>query len=198
MNKPKIKVILGSIREGRNGIKVAEWFMNAVKEFDGADIELVDLKEYPLPLFADAESPMMRGTKENANPQVQTWLNKLNEGDGFIFITAEYNHGIPGVFKNAIDYALAEWHNKPVGFVSYGGSAGGSRSIEQLRQVVAELSMYDIREEINIPFIWAAFDEQGNLPHNDSLKDTANVIISKVSDLALKLKTPVTLNTVLV
>lgn len=188
MQKPKIQVILGSIREGRSGIKVAEWFMNAIKDFDGAEVELVDLIDYPMPLLADAISPMARGKNKNPNPAVQKWLDKIDSADGYVFITAEYNHSVPGALKNAIDYGNAEWAEKPVGFVGYGSFAGGSRAVEHLRQIAAELNMYDIRDEILIPIIWAAFDEQGNLAHSDSLTVTANAIISKVTSLAVKLK----------
>ncbi len=189
MNKPKIQVILGSIRVGRNGDKVAKWFMNAIENFTEADIELVDLKDYPMPLFADAQSPSDRGTNPNPNPAVKKWLDKINEADGYIMITPEYNHSVPGALKNAIDYGKAEWAEKSIGFVGYGAFAGGSRSVEHLRQIAGELSMYDVRDQILIPVIWAAFAEDGKLlDHNDSQIQNAHAVISSVTNLALKLK----------
>lgn len=189
MNKPKIQVILGSIREGRNGIKVSDWFMKTVKDFEGADIELVDLIDYPMPLLADAIAPMARGTDKNPNPAVQKWLDKINEADAFVFLTPEYNHSVPGALKNAIDYGFIEWAEKPLGLVGYGATSGGSRSIEHLRQIAAELSMYDIRDNIMIVNVWSAFDEQGEIiEHSNSQKETANKIVAKLTSLSNKLR----------
>lgn len=193
MNKPKIQVILGSIRKGRNGKKVADWFMNAIKDFDGAEVELVDLLDYPMPLFEDEVSPLMRGAGKNENPAVQKWLDKISEAHGYVFITAEYNHSVPSALKNAIDYGFAEWNDKVLGLVGYGAAAGGSRSIEHLRQIAAQLSMYDISDHIIIPNVWAAFNEQGELnEHADGNKALANSMIAKLAELASKLNTPVT------
>lgn len=187
MEKPTIAVILGSIREGRAGEKVAKWFMEALKENVHAHLELVDLREYPLPLFADATPPSMRqGLHPNAD--VQKWLEKIAAADGFVIITPEYNHGYPGPLKNAIDYAYAEWNGKPVGFVSYGGLAAGSRAVEQLREVVVELQMIPVREQVMIPLVWQAFDSSGMPEHADSLAKTANDMVAKVAELAGKLK----------
>jgi NAD(P)H-dependent FMN reductase len=188
MNKPKIAVILGSIREDRAGKQVAEWFMHAIHNFEDADIELIDLKDHPMPLLADAISPMQRGTEPHSIPAVQSWLNKIKEADGFVFITAEYNHSVPGALKNAIDYGYTEWNNKSIGFVSYGSAAGGSRAVEHLRQIASELQMHDIRDQIIIPTIWNAFDENGKLEREDSHAKTALSIIEKVSTLAAQLK----------
>lgn len=189
MNKPKIQVILGSIREGRNGEKVADWFMNTVKDFKDADIELVDLKDYPMPLFEDAESPLMRGTNQNANQDVQKWLDKINEADAYVFVTPEYNHGVPGPYKNAIDYGYAEWAEKPLGLVGYGAAGGGSRAVEHWRQIAAQLSMYDIYDHIIIVNVWAAFNEQGEIAeHADAQKETANKIVAKLTSLSNKLR----------
>lgn len=187
MEKPKIAVVLGSIREGRNGEKVAKWFMEALKTNEHAELELLDLLEYPMPLFADATPPSMR-QGAHANPAVQKWLDKVAAADGFIIITPEYNHGTSSALKNAIDYAYTEWNGKPVGFVSYGGLAAGSRAVEQLRQVAVELQMIPVREQVMIPLVWQAFDANGVLEHADSLAKSADVMVAKVAGLAGKLK----------
>ncbi len=189
MNKPKIQVILGSIRVGRNGEAVAKWFMDAIKDFDGADVELVDLKDYPMPLLEDEMSPMERANNKNPNPAVQKWLDKISEADGYVMITAEYNHSVPGALKNAIDYGNYEWREKAIGFVGYGSFAGGARAVEHLRQIAGELYMYDVRDQIVIPMVWAAFGEDGKLlDHNDAQAETANTILASVTKLAAKLK----------
>lgn len=187
MSKPKIHVILGSIREGRAGEKVAAWFMEAMKNCESAELQLLDLRDFPLPMFADATPPSQR-QGPHANQDVQKWLDKVIEAEGFIIITPEYNHGYSSVLKNAIDYGYHEWADKPVGFVSYGGLAGGSRAVEQLRQVAGELHMHDIRDQVMIPLVWAAFDENGKLHHAESLEKTAKLVVDKVAELATKLK----------
>jgi NAD(P)H-dependent FMN reductase len=187
MDKPKIKVILASIREGRAGAKVAEWFMPQAQKNSHAEFELLDLKEHPLPLFADAEPPIMR-QGPHALPAVNRWLEQIDAADGFIVITPEYNHGYPAALKNAYDYGYKEWNGKPIGFVGYGGAAGGARSVEQQRQVAAELRMYDVRDQVLIAFVWAAFDESGKLLNEEAHANNAKLVVDSVVDLAIRLK----------
>jgi NAD(P)H-dependent FMN reductase len=187
MAKPKIHVILGSIREGRAGEKVARWFMNAFKDNESAELELIDLKDFPLPMYADATPSSMR-QGPHQNPDVQKWLEKVEQADGYIIITPEYNHGYSSVLKNALDYPYKEWHDKPVGFVSYGGLAGGARAVEQLRQVVAELHMIDVRDQVLIPTVWSAFDQDGNLQNTEMHLKNAKLVVEKVAKLAVQLK----------
>jgi len=187
MNKPKIHVILGSIREGRAGVNVAKWFMEAMKDYKDAELELVDLKDYPLPLFDDAVLPGMRQGLHK-NPAVQKWLDKVNSADGYIIITPEYNHGYPSALKNALDFPYKEWGNKAVGFVSYGGGAGGGRAVEQLRQVAGELHLYDVRDQVLIPMIWSAFDKDGKLLNADIHIKTALAVTDAVTKLSVQLK----------
>ena len=144
----KIKVILGSTRQGRFGEKPAQWIFEEAKKKEGVDVELLDLCEYPMPFFDEPASPA--SIKEPyTNPVVQKWTAKIADGDAFIIVTPEYNHGYPAVLKNALDYVYKEWNRKAVGFVSY-GSVGGARSIEQLREVAVELQMAPIRASIHL------------------------------------------------
>ncbi len=183
MNKPKILVILGSIREGRAGEKIAKWFMDAIKTVDSAEFELVDLKDWPLPMFADAQTPSTR-TWAHPNPLVQKWLEKVAGADGYIIITPEYNHSYPAALKNVLDYPYKEWNNKVIGFVGYGGFAGGSRAVEHLRQIAAELQMYDVREQVLIPVVWQAFDQAGNLLNAEMHGKNARAVAEKVAKVA--------------
>ena len=144
-----IKVILGSTREGRFGDKPARWIFDEAAKKENVKAELLDLRDYPLPFFNEPVSPSM--IKEPyAHPVVKQWTAKIAEGDAFIIVTAEYNHGYPAVLKNVLDYVYREWHRKTVGFVGY-GSVAGARAIEQLRQVAVELQMAPIRAAIHIP-----------------------------------------------
>ncbi|MGB4440125.1 MAG: NAD(P)H-dependent oxidoreductase [Sedimentibacter sp.] len=140
----KIGIILGSTRPGRNGEAVANWVYELAKQRKDAQFELVDINDYDLPLYDEPYPAMMQ---QYTKDHTKKWSEKIKEFDGFIFVTAEYNHSIPGALKNAIDYLNVEWINKAVGFVGY-GSAGGARAVEQLRQVAAELQMADVRAQV--------------------------------------------------
>ncbi|MDO8442932.1 MAG: NAD(P)H-dependent oxidoreductase [bacterium] len=150
MNTPiKIKIILGSTRQNRFSEKPAQWIFEEAKKLEGAEAELLDLRDYPMPFFDSPISPSM-AKGQYPNEVVKKWAEKINDGDAFIIVAPEYNHGYTAVLKNALDVIYTEWNRKPVGFVSY-GSAVGARSVEQLRQVAVELQMAPIRNAIHIP-----------------------------------------------
>ena len=162
MNQPlNIKVIIGSIREGRFGDKPAAWILEELKKREGITAELLDLRDYPMPFFAEAKTPSSLA-EPYANPVVQKWTAKIAEGDAFIMVTPEYNHGYPAALKNAIDYVYKEWNRKAVAFVGYGG-VGGARAVEQLREVAVELQMAPVRAAVHIPAPWFLVDEKGAL-----------------------------------
>ncbi len=150
----KLQIILGSTRDVRLGGTVAQWALEQAMEHKEYQVELVDLKDWNLPMFNASESP---ATGKYSLDLVKQWSKKIASADAYIVVTPEYNHGYPGVLKNAMDYLYKEWNNKPIAFVGYGGAAGGSRAVEQLRQVVIELQMAPIRESVVIPNIWSAF-----------------------------------------
>ena len=142
----KVAIILGSTRPGRNGEAVGQWIHEIAKKRSDADFEFVDIKDFNLPLLDEPISPSMgQYTKEHT----KTWSAKIDSFDAYVFVTAEYNHGIPGALKNAIDFLFREWNNKVAGFVSY-GSAGGVRAVEQLRLVMAELKVATVRSQVQL------------------------------------------------
>ena len=145
MTKPKIAVIVGSIRPNRQGDKPAQWILNLAKERGEFDVELVDLKDYPLPLF---DAPASDFWMPTSNEVAAKWQAKLNEFDGFIIVTAEYNRSIPGALKNAIDWAYTPFIKKAVAYVSY-GSVGGARAVEHLRTIMTELQTVSIRHGVH-------------------------------------------------
>lgn len=140
----KIQVILGSTRPGRNGEQVAQWVYEHAKERNDIEVELVDVQDYDLPLLDEPAPP---STNQYSKDHTKKWAAKIGEADGYVFVTGEYNHSIPGALKNAIDYLYKEWNNKAAGFVGY-GSAGGVRAIEHLRQVMAEVQVADVRANV--------------------------------------------------
>lgn len=146
--KLKIKIILGTIRPGRFGERPARWIYQQLSKRDDLDVELLDLKDYPLPMFDSPMSPAMMG-KKYPNELVQKWSAKIDEADAYVIVTPEYNHGYSSVLKNALDWLGPEWYRKAVGFVSY-GSASGARAVEQLRQVIVELRMVSANRAMHL------------------------------------------------
>ncbi len=154
----KIEVLVGSVRQNRFCDKPANYLCGELKKEENVEAELVDLKEWDLPFFNEPITPVA-SKGEYKNPLVKKFAEKISEADGFVIVTPEYNHGYPGVLKNALDWIYYPWNQKPVGFVSYGG-AGGARSVEQLRQVVIALHMHPIQPSITIPLeILRAFQQ---------------------------------------
>src|ERR1700731_75183 len=133
----KIAVIIGSTRPGRNGEAVAKWVYEIAQKRADAGFELVDIKDFNLPLLDEPVPPMMG---QYSKPHTKAWAAKIGSFDGYVFVTPEYNHSISAAIKNAIDFLFAEWNNKAAGFVSYGG-ASGARAAEPLGPVVAGVRM---------------------------------------------------------
>jgi NAD(P)H-dependent FMN reductase len=144
----RIQVILGSVRPNRFGGKPAGWVVDRLSTHPGLDVELVDLYEHPLPFF-DRELPPAYTGRAHQTPEVSRFAERIDQADGFVFVSPEYNHGPSAVLKNALDHTFVEWHRKPVAFVGY-GNVGGARAIEQLRQIVVELEMAPLRHAVHI------------------------------------------------
>ncbi|WP_232548818.1 NADPH-dependent FMN reductase [Propioniciclava soli] len=144
----KIGIIIGSIREGRAGESVGAWVFEDAEKREGASYELIDLKDFDVPLLTDPRHPMSMG-KSYDDERVQAWSDAIDACDAYVFVTPEYNHGVPGAFKNAVDVLGGEWMGKAVAFVGY-GSVGGVRAIENWRTVLANFQMYDVRPEVNL------------------------------------------------
>lgn len=140
----KLAIIVGSTRPGRKAEAVAQWVHGIAKKRTDAEYELVDLQDFDLPLLDEPVPPSMG---KYSKPHTLKWAAKIDSFDGFVFVTPEYNHSVPAALKNAIDFLFKEWNNKAAGFVSY-GSAGGVRSVEHLRLVMAELQIADVRAQV--------------------------------------------------
>ena len=142
-----IQVISSTTREGRFSERVATWVTGQLAARDDFDVEQIDLREYPLPFF-DGVAPA-RAPREYASPELERLGRRLDRADGYIVLTAEYNHGYPAVLKNAMDWTFVEWRRKPMSFVGW-GQVGGARAIEQLRQVAVEFEMAPLRHAVHI------------------------------------------------
>lgn len=140
----KIAIILGSTRPGRNGEAVAKWLHERAKTRSDAEFELLDVKDFNLPLL-DEPVPPSRG--QYSKEHTKRWAATINAFDAYVFVTPEYNHSTSGALKNAIDFLYKEWNNKAAGFVSY-GSAGGARAVEHLRLIMAEMQVATVRAQV--------------------------------------------------
>ena len=181
---PNIHVILGSTRQGRSGEKVARWFMAHARARSDLDVELVDLRDWPLPFFDQQVPPMMGGYSDAAQ---QRWAAQVARADGYVLVTPEYNHGYPAVLKNALDHLFSEWNGKPVAFVGYGGPGGGLRAVEQLRQVVVELEMVPMRQQVAIAGVYAAFDQDGRLADREQHDRQAGAVLDELAGWTARL-----------
>lgn len=173
-----IKIILGSTRPNRFGKQVADWIMELTKTHKNARFELIDLQEVNLP-FLDEPLPPIQGNYQQ--PHTKAWANIIGPADGFIVVTGEYNFSIPAALKNAFDFLAAEWRYKPVAFVSYGASAGGARAVEHLRSSVANLGMFDLRDQVLMPNYWTQLNEQGMLEPTEDQTTAAHKLIDRIA-----------------
>ena len=139
-----VAIIVGSTRPGRKAEDVARWVYRIAAKRSDALFEVVDIASFNLPLLDEALPPSMG---QYAQPHTKAWAAKIAEFDAFVFVTPEYNHSTSGALKNAIDYIFREWNDKAAGFVGY-GSVGGTRAVEQLRLVMGELKIADVRAQV--------------------------------------------------
>lgn len=171
----RIAVIIGSTRPGRKGQAVAEWVYDIARQRSDADYELVDIADYHLPYLDEAAPPSLG---QYTQPHTLAWARTIDSFDGYVFVTPEYNHSTSGALKNAIDFLYAEWNNKAAGFVSY-GSAGGTRAVEHLRLVMAELQVADVRAQAALSLFtdFTAFTAFTPAPHQ---ADVVAVVLDQV------------------
>ncbi len=149
MSTLRIAIVTGSTRPGRNNEAVARWVHRLAQQRTDALYELVDIADYQLPLFDEPMSPM---SGKYTKPHTRAWSETVASFDGYVFVTPEYNHSVPGALKNAIDFLYREWNNKAAGFVSYGGS-GGVRAAEHLRLVMSELMVATVRAQVMLSLV---------------------------------------------
>lgn len=173
----KVKIILGSTRDGRFGEIPWRWIAALAGEQKDFEVESIDLRDWPLPFFNSPKSPSM--VEQYDDPLVQKWAQKIAEADAFIIVTPEYNHSFTAVLKNALDVIYKEWNRKPVTFVGY-GVIGAARAVEQLRGVAVELQMVPIRDAVHVSAFWAAFDDKGQ-PKDAALAEKAEAVFEQLT-----------------
>lgn len=179
----RVGIILGSTRPGRLGEAVAKWVHENVSGRTDAEYELVDIADYNLPLL-DEPVPPSRG--QYSKDHTKRWAEKIASFDAFVFVTPEYNHGIPGALKNAIDFLFAEWNNKAAGFVSY-GSAYGVRAVESLRLVCGEIRIADVRSQVMLS-LFADFENYSVFKPHERHLSSLNTMLDELAAWAGALK----------
>lgn len=161
----KLAVIVGSTRENRQSIKQAKWVAGVARQNEDVQVELIDLADYPMPFFSEPMSPRYNQNRQ-IDPGAQKWLHKLEGFDAYVFVTPEYNHSVPGVLKNALDYVTWEIQRKPAAVVAH-GSAGGARAEVHLKEILSESKAVVIPSYT--PLMMAGMSEQ--IDDNGNLTD---------------------------
>jgi len=179
----KLQVIVGSTRPNRAGKGVAVWVYEAAKERTDIEVELVDIADFDLPLL---DEPMPPSLHQYTKEHTKRWAAKIDEADGYIFVTGEYNHSVPGALKNAIDFLYKEWNNKAAGFVSY-GSNGGSRVVEHLRGIMGEVQIADVREQLLLSLA-SDFESYHTFQPTETHESKLNTVIDQIESWAEALK----------
>jgi NAD(P)H-dependent FMN reductase len=151
-----LQTIVASTRKGRKGPLVADWFLERAGLHGTFDIEKVDLAAMDLPLFDEPAHPRLRRYTQS---HTLAWSNVVDRADAYVFVMPEYDHGPPASLLNAVQYLVHEWACKAVGFVSYGGVSGGSRSVQALTPVLTTLRMVPVADAVTIPFFTKSIDK---------------------------------------
>jgi NAD(P)H-dependent FMN reductase len=176
---PKVGIIISSTRPNRFADHPARWIFERASKRNSFEVEMLDLRDYPMPFFEEVASPAWAPTK---NPVALEWQKKVAEMDGFIVVAAEYNRGPTAVMKNALDYAYQQWNRKPIAFVGY-GATGGARAVEQLRTNSIELQMAPVRAGVHIqaPVYMEVLEGKKGLEEFDFLNKAAEDMLDQLT-----------------
>ena len=180
--KPKIALIIGSTRKTRFADKPAAWMLKQMQARDDMTVELVDLRDFDLPLFDEPASNMWM---PSSDPHAVAWQKKMAEFDGYVFVVAEYNRSITGALKNALDQAYVEWTHKPMSAIAY-GSVGGTRALEHLRLIAVELQMVPTRNAVHIGMgdFFKVHPMGSDAPIEEIEGNLANAVKATLDDMA--------------
>jgi NAD(P)H-dependent FMN reductase len=183
--RPRLLVVIASTRPGRAGRPIGDWFAERAGAHGAFEVEVVDLAQLDLPFLDEPHHPRLR---RYTHAHTKAWSATVERGDAFVFVTPEYNHGFPAPLKNAIDFLCHEWARKPVGFVSYGGVAAGTRAVKMLQAVVSAVKMVPVMDAVSIPFIVEFFDDAGHLHPTEIMERSAATMLDEVARLEAALR----------
>jgi NAD(P)H-dependent FMN reductase len=174
---PRLQIIIASTRPGRVGLPVGRWFEAQARAHGAFEVDLVDLLELNLPFMDEPNHPRLA---QYTHRHTKGWSAAVQAADAFVFVTPEYNYGFTAPLKNAIDFLHSEWQYKPVGFVSYGGVAGGTRAVQMLKQIVTTLKMTPLFEAVTIPFVAQFIDDEGEFVPNEMLEQSVKPMLDEL------------------
>jgi NAD(P)H-dependent FMN reductase len=174
---PTLQIVIASTRPGRVGLPVAQWLIERAREHGGFELDVVDLAEFRLPFMDEPAHPRLR---QYIHEHTRAWSARVDAADAFVFVMPEYNHGFNAPLKNALDYLHHEWQHKPLGFVSYGGVAAGTRAVQMLKPVVASLKLTPLFEAVHIPFVARLLDDDGRVHANETMEAAADAMLDEL------------------
>ncbi|BDT88599.1 NADPH-dependent FMN reductase [Nocardia cyriacigeorgica] len=175
----KLAVIIGSVRDGRFGPVVANWFADHARAHGGYDVDVIDLADYDIPLELPAVPPAMNPDPDRPAGMVGL-TERLSAADAYVIVTPDYNRSFPASLKAAIDWHFTQWQGKTIGFVGYSGGSGGLLAIEGLRQVFNELDAHTLREYVSFPRYYLLFDENGQLREPEEPAAAARTMLDRL------------------
>ena len=172
-----LKIIIVSTRPGRKGPALGAWIYEAAKKYADLNVELLDLAVINLPFLDEPVHPRFQ---KYEHEHTKKWSAIISSADAYIIVTPEYNYGYPAPIRNALDYLYNEWTYKPVGFVSYGGVAGGTRAVQMLKQVVTAQKMMPVAESVNVPFFTKFINENGQFVPDEVIESGAAAMLAEL------------------
>lgn len=181
----KLHVIIASTRPGRGGLPVGKWAFEHAKEHGGFDVKLVDLAEVNLPFLDEPGHPK---AQKYEHEHTKSWSSLVQEADAFLIVTPEYDYGMPATLLNAVHYLFNEWAYKVVGFVSYGGVSGGTRSVQMAKNVITSVNMMPVPVGVSIPF-YTEHLKDGVFSPPDNQKKALKATLDEVAKWSGALKT---------
>ncbi len=182
---PTLMVIIASTRPGRVGLPVGEWFVERASADGAFEVDSVDLADLALPFMDEPNHPRLR---RYIHDHTKDWSARVDRADAFAFVMPEYNHGFSAPLKNALDYLHQEWAGKPLGLVSYGGIAAGTRAAQMVKPVATALRMHPLLEAVPIPFVANSIDEDERFQPSESVERAATAMLAELvrSEQALR------------
>jgi NAD(P)H-dependent FMN reductase len=170
-------IVIASTRPGRVGLPVARWFEARARAHGAFELDVVDLFELDLPFLDEPHHPKLaKYTKQHT----KEWSQRVDAADAVVLVMPEYNHGYTAPLKNALDFLHREWQHKPVGFVSYGGVAAGTRAVQLLKPVLIALKTHPLMDVVSIPFVKERVGEDGEFRADEPLEGAARVMLDEL------------------
>jgi NAD(P)H-dependent FMN reductase len=183
---PKVMIIVASTRPGRVGIPMAEWIRDVTLRHGGFEsVDFADLAEIDLPFMNEPHHPRLH---KYTHQHTRDWSARVAPADAFVVVTPEYNYGMTAPLKNAIDYLHREWAYKPVAFVSYGGVAAGTRSVQMTKLVMTTLRMFALFEAVYVPFVHQFIGADGRVQPNEVMEKAAVAMLDELVRVAVALR----------